>query len=389
MANNLERYQQIKQEAHNAIEVGYNQAILNYQQQKNAFLTQLNLEKEDIVKEMFKNINDQIYDQENEDFDKKLNEIFTKTKNYLEEVIVKILDEKEDDLKNIKQKLNDFKSSKKPEEQLKYLSRILKEEIEKSLSQNGFSRLSLIKYLQQNGIELGGKNNKALQDNLFGYLRRLIIQRYTSNTNIKNVNINLNNYKQSLKGYLQEEAIEEAISKVLENYGYVAKQTGAIESDTGQEIIYDLVIAPKNIKNLDNEGLKSIIKKMDSFQNISVQGTSTLNEDNIFLGGVQSKSWIISESYTSHFISFGIHSDLIPEGDKKYYWHGGVSSLMYRMNEVIGRNNFMFATGSNLQFTVDLLCKLKERNYVLNFHKSKNKAISNPHVYADIHFDTD
>lgn len=387
MANNIERYEEIKREAHQAITTGYGQAIANYQAQKDAFLKRLGLEEESAVREAFKEINDEIYNQSNNELDQKMEDIFNKVKDYMEEYVVSALEGRPDDLNAIKERLKTYRTSKDAHGQLKALSTALKTNIEHSLEKDGISRISLIKYLKKSGIQLGGEQNSALQDNLFGYLRRLIIQRYTENTAIKELKIDLTSYKQSLKGYLQEEAIEIALQKCLAKYGYGVKQTGAISSDTGQEIIYDLILGPQSVNTMTNEQLKGLIKQMDSSQNISAEGISELPDDDIFLGGIQSKSWINPAVGNPHYISFGINSSLIPTGDKKYYWHGGVSSLMSRMRDVIGRNNFLFATGSELQFTADLLAQLRERNYVLNYHKRTNEAINNPHVYADIHND--
>lgn len=386
MANSIERFQKIVSEAHQAINTGYDQAIQNYQAQKNAFFQQLNFESEEAMNETFQEINNQIYNESNEELDEIMNNIFDKIKDYFEEFVVKTLEGHPDDLTIIKNRLDTYRSNKDPHYQMKFLARDLKTDIEKSLEKDGINRLELIKYLQKSGISLGGETNKSLQDNLFGYLRRLIVQRYTSNESIKNMTINLKTYKNSLKGYLQEEAIEIAFQKVFAKYGYSAKQTGAIESDTNQEIIYDLVLGPKKIESFNNSQLRSLVKQMDSTQNITESGESSLPED-VFLGGIQSKSWENPAIGNPKFISFGIHSSLLPQNDEKYFWHGGVKSLMSRMSDVIGRNNFLFATGTELQFTVDLLTQLRERSYVLNFHKPKDQAISNPHVYADIHND--
>lgn len=388
MANNAQRYIDIMNEAHRAIVSGYNQAMLNYQTQKTAFLKQLDLEEEEAAKTVFDEINNQIYNESNQEVEKKMDEIFEKTKEYMQEFIVKSFEGNPDSLSTIRKRLDQYKPRKETDAhaQLKSLSKSLKKDIEESLESNGINRLSLVKYLQEQGVMLGGKSDKALQDNLFGYLRRLIIQRYTKNEAVHNMNINLTSYKNSLKGYLQEEAIESALQNVLVKYGYSAKQTGSIASDANQQIIYDLIVGPIEIKNFDNEQLKGLVKQMDEAQNIITEGYSALPEDT-FLGGIQSKPWINPTIGNPHYMDFGLHSDFIPTDDKKYYWHGGVSSLMSRMSDVIGRHNFLFATKSELSFTVDLLAQLRERRYVLNFHKAKNEAISNPRVYANIHHD--
>ena len=386
MANNLVRYEEIKKEAHSNIASGYAQAIANYQAQKEAFMRQLDIEEEQAMQEVLQEINNEIYSESNEQVDQMMELMFSKIQTYFEEYVVKALEGHPGDISQIINKLDSIRSNKDPHGQLKYMAQAIKTDVEGLLAQDDVTRMNLIKYLQGQGINLGGEGNKALQDNLFGYLRRLIVQRYTTNAAVKSMTIDLTSYKNSLKGYLQEEAIEKALQKVLEKYGYTARQTGAISSDTGQEIIYDLILGPRSIKNANNEGLKAIIKQMDSTQNITAEGSASLPEET-FLGGIQSKSWINPVVGDPHFISFGMHASLLPDGDERYYWHGGVSSLMSRMSDVIGRNNFLFATGSELSFTVDLLIQFRQRSYVLNFHKSKDKPISNPHVYADVHSD--
>ncbi len=386
MANSITRYEQIKREAHSNIESGYEQAMKNYQAQKEAFFVGLNIEEEEAMKQVLEEINNEIYQNSSNELNEAMDLIFEGVKDYFEEFVVNALEGHPDDASKIKSILDQTRSNKEPHGQLKYMSNKIKEDIENLFVKSDVNRLDLIKYLQNQGLMAGGETNKSLQDNLFGYIRRLIVQRYTTNEAVANMTIDLKSYKNSLKGYLQEEAIEKALQKILMKYGYTARQSGAVETDTGQEIIYDLILGPKSIQNLDNQGLRNIIKQMDASQNITAEGDSMLPDD-VFVGGIQSKSWINPAIGDPKFISFGMHASLIPDGDEKYYWHGGVSSLMSRMSDVIGRNNFLFATGSELSFTVDLLSQLRERSYVLNFHKPKDKAISNPHVYADIHND--
>lgn len=61
----------------------------------------------------------------------------------------------------------------------------------------------------------------------------------------------------------------------------------------------------------------------------------------------------------------------MPAGKDRYVWHAGIYNIMKHLTDVIGKKNFIFATGDSIYYTADLLQKFRQQQYVFAFYVSK------------------
>lgn len=370
----------ILEQAHAAIVNGYNNAITSYKQQKDQFQKLVFKNSEEEMNKAMQSINNQVYNESSEEIMEKTQEYFDSVKGFLNEIVVNYIESG-----NIDTQIGETISKYRPKkdtsvkQQIKNLAEKMKEDLD--FSKSGFLYQKLVEYLQTKNLDIN-QNDPSLMYNLLSYLRRLIVLRYDANRRFPGFEIDLTAYKQSLKGYLQEDAIEDAFKNALKSYGYNARGTGSVSNKRGQ-IIYDLILGPKTLDMSTDENINNIVKRMET----QGEGTGKGELPQEFLGGIQSKSWNFSEGNISRYISFGYHSSLMPTGEEAYWWHAGVRNLMENMTAVIGPNNFIFATGSEINFTASLLAEFRKQNYVLAFYKPKEGKITSAKVEGIQHED--
>lgn len=386
--NHEEQKRIIFGEAHQAISTGYASAIELYKKQKDVFIQSLNLEGNQTIKELMELLNQQIYNESVAELDSKMTEIFAQVEGqFAEWCKIQITGDQTHIQEQIITTIKNYnkKDSTDPKVALRYLSNKIKEDFELMLGGEEQKNNLITKFLQTQGIN---SSDDALIANMFGYIRRTFIQKYVTNQQLKSASsFDLPAYKQSLKGYLQEDCIEKAFNNIFSKYGVQGRATGSIGATEGHQIIYDLIIGKTISGNTSDKTLEEIANRLNQFPKVlQGEGESKLDFE---YGGIQSKSWknpfITNTTPNFNSINFGGHAELRPIGTEAYYWHAGVRNLMLNMADVIGRSNFLFATGSDISFTSDLLQKFANANYVLNFHKPQLGKISNPKVYMNIH----
>ena len=375
-------------QAHKAIPTGYASAIQNYSSQKEAFLQRLQIESNTEIQNFIEQLNNEIANETSNELDSTFDSAFEAVRQYLEEYIVKCM---EDGNANYDQLLTRFKQAVKKGEQGSInpdnLYKNLTKEIENFLAVNNVTKSGLAQYVAS-VTELKNTTNTDIQNNLFGYARRLILQQLQG----QGLAYSTQHYKTALKGYYKEELLVPALNKLLQQYGLSAIQMGSTRNDSGQQIKYDIILGTSSTIDLGEEALGPMLHAMEALS-APMSSAQNINTYYPLAGGLQSKSWIAPWSTKTiggnrNFLQFGHNAQLMPQGVNAHYWHAGVYNVMSNLTTAIGPGNFLFSTGDTVYWTADLLSEFRERQYVLAFYYNKTEGkITSGSITAQPHND--
>ena len=376
-------------QSHKVIPSGYASAIEKYSSQKEVFLNNLQKETGLVIDNFITQVNTEIANATTEELDATFNAAFDAVKMYVEEYVVQLMDganpSYEALVKRFEQVVNKGEAGTINSDNL---YKNLQKDIENFLTINNVTRSGLAKYVnQQSG--LSNTSNTDIQNNLFGYARKLILQQLRG----QELNYSTQHYKTSLKGYYKEELLVPALNKILAQYGIKAAQMGSSRNEVGQQIKYDIILGTVDASKLDETVLNPMIKQMEMFANTVDGNGSVVEYTPKLMGGLQSKSWVAPWSMRSiggnrNFLSFGHNIGLMPQGEAAHYWHAGVYNVMNNLTTAIGPSNFLFSTGDTVYWTADLLAEFRERQYVLAFYYNKTEGkITSGSITAQPHND--
>lgn len=360
-------YNQILFQSHSAIEIGYSSAIAHYNQMKNQFLNQLEIHSGKIVNDFMEKLNDQVSNEIENSLEQDFDMAFSAIAEHFETNIANRI-KYGGRSGNVQELKNKFKQQfEKYGENPQQLYQRMKIYLEQYLLSVNVTREGLAKITQ-----LKHQSNTDIQNQLFGYMRKLLLAQLQGG----NIAINTTHYKQAMKGYYKEEILTNVLNKVLDQYGMGAANTGSKTNEKGLQIKYDIVLGTKNIIGQGNSGIDQIISVLNGFVNMSANSQKTIYSEP--MAGIQSKSWIApfdtpKGSTNRNWFSFGNAGSLIPQGTEAYYWHAGVRNVMNNLISVIGQGNFIYSTGNKIYWTADLLTEFKNNQYVLAFYKRKTE----------------
>lgn len=370
-------------QAHTSIASGYNNAITYFAQQKRNFLKNLECQTDLTLKNFMNELNQAIEVELDSELGQTFDEAFNAVSGYIEQFFVNNLQNGNtsyQELLSAFDKIVAKENTGQVDPSRQYNN--MKKHIENYLAINNIDRSGLAQYVASQ-TSLGKTNNTDIQNNLFGYARRLVLQQLRGGE----LQYNTQKYKTSLKGYYKEELLTSALQKVLEKYGLKSKQMGSERNEKGQQIQVDIGIFKMQI----NDPLTPFVNSLQAFGSESSTSNTTLVHEDM-IGGIQSKSWIApweNAKYNANmkWLSVGSHAELMPQGHSAYYWHAGVNNVMKNLVNVIGAENFIFSTGGGIYFTSDMLTKFREAQYVFAFYKRKEGKIESPGVGGQPHED--
>lgn len=376
-------------QSHAAIPTGYASAIAQYSAQKEAFLQNLQNETGNVINDFISQVNDEITNSTMDELDETFDAAFDAVKTYIEDYIVNLMEGGNPSydalLKRFQQVVNKGSAGNVNPDNL---YKNLQKDIEQFLTINNVTRSGLAKYVsQQSGLK--NTSNTDIQNNLFGYARKLILQQLKG----QELAYSTQHYKTSLKGYYKEELLVPALNKILSKYGITASQMGSQRNEMGQQIKYDIILGTVDASSFDDTMLNSMITKMESFSRGAGETSQVQEYTPQLMGGLQSKSWVAPWSMRStggnrNFLSFGHNIGLMPQGEDAHYWHAGVYNVMSNLTTAIGPSNFIFSTGDTVYWTADLLAEFRERQYVLAFYYNKTEGkITSGSISAQPHND--
>ena len=268
------------------------------------------------------------------------------------------------------------------------LARKMKSEINNALDEACVSGL-IMKKLGQIGLS----KDQASIDSLMGYTRRVFIEVLNGLGKSQQIlSVDSGDYIKSFKGYHQEKLAVDVIKKYAKEMGHNlgVKQMGSSKQNNIQ-VEFDIILGSKKVNRLGEKTLlNKYIDMLDQITSFSVMGETPIED---VLLTAQSKSWImpdterIKPSMQSSRLYFGGNAGIRPTGTDAYYWHAGLYNAMINLTDVLGPTNALYVTGNEIAFTVDILQRFKDMNYVFAFNLNKDHKISSNTVYAMSHND--
>lgn len=235
-------------------------------------------------------------------------------------------------------------------------------------------------------------NQQLSTDQIYSYTKSILKQEIAKRASITNIEKAVRKHPSIILGYIREDAITQAALRAVEQLksNYISARTVGSEKST-IDIIIPVTGEAKVAVLQGGQGLSDIIKQLDTLgQNFVVSGESQYDTDEFL--GIQSKPWKLYLKTTNwNKNSLGSRATLLREFQLENIlgipndligWHKGVLFLSQRLQQVIGPNTVMYATGNSLTWTSDLLNDL-----VNTYHKyfafmvdSKNKLTSHIHL---------
>lgn len=360
------------QRAHEAIPTGYEKAIENYRLQKENFLKRLEQESGLEVQNFLEQVNNEVFKEVNVELDQTFEEAFSQVREYVEKYIIELMQEGVAGYDQLLSRFSDLvEKGKSGEVDPNNLYKNLVNDINNFLAVNDITKSGLARYVSS----LNNTSNADIQNNLFGYARKLILMQLQG----QGLNYSTQHYKTSLKGYWKEKLLVPALNRVLEQYGYVASQYGSALNEKGYKSQYDIVLGSKGTSSMSDDLLGPLVKQMEGMSRTISSTSSVTTQGEFLLGGLQSKSWIAPWADSKikgnrNFLSFGHNAALMPKGKDARYWHAGVFNVMNNLTTAIGPSNFMFSTGDQIYWTADLLAQFQQYQYVLAFYYNKKEG---------------
>lgn len=379
-----------RHKAHEIINPSYDNAINNYNIQKQRFLKGLNKETSEEAEQFLEEINMELEQEAIKDLDKQFDEVLDQ----IEDNIIKFYQnlisgqDSNNTLVEAQQRLN---SLYKRQTNFENTYKNMKQDLEHYLMTNNITRSNFLENISVNNLNLN-KNNTDIVNNLYGYARKALLFQLEQNK----ANIKRENYKMALRGYFKEELVVKSFQKALEKYGYTAIPTGSVTDSQGHQSITDIGIGTLKLQTIikgknNNSNLNMLLNRLESI-NKNISETSSVTSLPL-KGGIQVKNWTIdleagAKPNPKIYLPLGVKANLMPQGQDAHYWHAGVYNVMSNILDVIGYNNFIFATGNQIYWTSEFLTSLKNMSYVLAFYWSKSEEkIVSPDVKILYHND--
>lgn len=240
-------------------------------------------------------------------------------------------------------------------------------------------------------------NQQLSTAQIYSYTKSILKQEIAKRASITNIEKAVGKHPSIILGYIREDAITQAALRAVEQLkgqGISARTIGSEKSTI--DIIIPITGRAKAAVSQGGQGLSDIIKQLDTLgQNFVVSGDSQYDTDEFL--GIQSKPWKLYLKTTNwNRNSLGSRATLLREFQLENIfsgvpndligWHKGVLFLSQRLQQVIGPNTVMYATGNSITWTSDLLNDL-----VSTYHKyfafmvnSDGKLTS--HIYLADHY---
>lgn len=199
-------------------------------------------------------------------------------------------------------------------------------------------------------------NNKALIDQMRGYVRRYYI--LLLNECEKNTDIHLDDYITTSAGYLREEGLADAITQMLKQVNGHGKVIGTALNAAGQ--------MDKGDVGIGLPGTFSISTTGQAKYDFTISSKSWKSPWAKFKEGTTANRNNLSEFPLANVSRF-----YPKDPEEQYWWHAGVGILMSNLIEVIGPTNILFSTRDKVYWTNDFIATMLQNNYVVAYYKYK------------------
>lgn len=259
-------------------------------------------------------------------------------------------------------------AGKNIEQQKKIVNKEIEKIVQQYSDETQVDRLideMLPKYLSQ-------ENAKLSAAQVYAYTKSMLRREIKKRASIAEIDRAVKKHPSIILGYVREDAITAAALKaieVLKAKGMSAKTVGAEQSKI--DIIIPITSQASAAVQGNADLLGDIIKQLDTLSAEFVVTGESKYETDEFLG-IQSKPWqLYLPTTTWNRNSVGSRAELynaflehlkgMSPADRNVGWHRGVLFLSEHLQEVMGPNTVMYATGGKLIWTSDLLRDLYQK----------------------------
>lgn len=213
---------------------------------------------------------------------------------------------------------------------------------------------------------MSGDNQRLSASQVYAYTKSILKREIQKRASLAEIDKVVKKHPSIILGYIREDAITNAALKAIEQLkisGMKAQTVGKEQSAI--DIIIPLTKGAASAVSKSGDGLKGILSQLDTLGTSFVVEGESQYETSEFLG-IQSKPWRLYLPTTEwNRNSVGSRADLLKgyqdfggsvyPPNTKEGWHRGVLYLSYNLQQVIGPNTVMYATGGSLVWTSELL----------------------------------
>lgn len=259
-------------------------------------------------------------------------------------------------------------AGKNIEQQKKVVNKEIEKIIQQYSNETQVDRLideMLPKYLSQ-------ENAKLSAAQVYAYTKSMLRREIKKRASIVEIDKAVKKHPSIILGYVREDAITMAALKaieVLKVKGMTAKTIGAEQSKI--DIIIPITSRASAVVQGNTDLLGTIVKQLDALSTEFIVTGESKYETDEFLG-IQSKPWQLYLPTTTWnrnsvgsrvelYNAFLEHLKEMSPPDRNVGWHRGVLFLSEHLQEVMGPNTVMYATGGKLIWTSDLLRDLYQK----------------------------
>lgn len=259
-------------------------------------------------------------------------------------------------------------AGKNIEQQKKVVNKEIEKIIQQYSNETQVDRLideMLPKYLSQ-------ENAKLSAAQVYAYTKSMLRREIKKRASIVEIDKAVKKHPSIILGYVREDAITTAALKaieVLKVKGMTAKTIGAEQSKI--DIVIPITSRASAVVQGNTDLLGTIVKQLDALSTEFIVTGESKYETDEFLG-IQSKPWQLYLPTTTWnrnsvgsrvelYNAFLEHLKEMSPPDRNVGWHRGVLFLSEHLQEVMGPNTVMYATGGKLIWTSDLLRDLYQK----------------------------
>lgn len=387
----------------NEVDNNYAKASSNYAKKKQDILSRIEKENHvsgekffELIQNNYKQLMQQKYTSDITERDVKLETILSHVYKAAEELVHKVLEDHKDD--HILEQIDALrKMSQENGQSIEKEHQLIIKALDEIVEQ--YSKDTRVDNLMNRMLPdfISAENKKLSTSQVYAYTRSILKKTIYERAAITNIDKAVKKHPSIILGYIREDAVTQAALLAIETLQ--AKAIGAQtvgDFKTTIDIIIPISGRATAAVQQGGKPLQDIVQSLDSFgTSFVVEGESQYETDEFL--GIQSKSWRLNmktsnwnrnsvgsrakllHDFQLENIPFGVSADLIG-------WHRGVLFLSQRLEQVIGPNTTVYATGDSLTWTSDLLNDLVQvyHKYFAFMVDSNNKLTS--HVQLADHY---
>ena len=381
------------------IDNNYEIASKIYESKKEAILSKIKTEHDisgqefiNTIQSNYSSLMKQKYTSEVSGREVGLNTILNHLYRAAEDVVAQVLEEhKNDDIEKQIQALRQI--SQQAGKSIIQEKKIVEKEIDKILQ--SYSNETHIDKLVYEMLPkyMSGDNQRLSAAQVYAYTKSILKREIQKRASLTEIDKAVKKHPSIILGYIREDAITDAALKAIEQL----KMSGMKAQTVGKEqsaidIIIPLTKGATAAVSKPGDALKGILSQLDALGTSFVVEGESRYETSEFLG-IQSKPWRLYLPTTEwNRNSVGSRADLLKGYEQlggsiyppntEEGWHRGVLYLSYNLQQVIGPNTVMYATGGSLTWTSELLVDMYSRyhKYFAFMLDSKHQLTSHIHI---------